>query len=170
MKASTIATGRTRNNLAFPDRSLMDPTFSTRSSNSDVVNTDPKPEFLPGDTANNKLEHLDGIHILASESKEDSGKSEQDMLSKVSQADQDHNALNFSEGLAHEKDSELDTSLSLQPDAILNQSKMNHAYINKNVSLSEELVAERELNLSMALSGRACELVTNISCVDARDV
>ena len=47
---------------------------------------------------------------------------------------------------------------------------MNHAYINKNVSLSEELVAERELNLSMALSGRACELVTNISCIDARDV
>lgn len=135
----------------------------------DVVNTDPKPEFLPGDTANNKLEHLDGIHILASESKEDSGKSEQDMLSKVSQADQDHNALN-SEGLANEKDSELDTSLSLQPDAILNQSKMNHAYINKSVSLSEELVAERELNLSMAPSGRACELVTNISCVDARDV
>jgi hypothetical protein len=88
------------------------------------------------------LEHLDGIHILASESKEDSGKSEQDMLSKVSQADQDHNALNFSEGLAHEKDSELDTSLSLQPDAILNQSKMNHAYINKNVSLSEELVGD----------------------------
>jgi len=88
------------------------------------------------------LEHLDGIHILASESKEDSGKSEQDMLSKVSQADQDHNALNFSEVLAHEKDSELATSLSLQPNAILNQSKMNHAYINKNVSLSEELVGD----------------------------
>jgi len=92
------------------------------------------------------------------------------MLSKVSQADQDHNALNFSEGLALKKDSELDTSLSRQPDAILNQSKMNHAYINKSVSLSEELVAERELNLSMAPSGEACESVTNISCVDAQDV
>ena len=88
------------------------------------------------------MEHLDGFHILASEFKEDSGKSEQDMLSKVSQADQDHNALNFSEVLAHEKDSELATSLSLQPNAILNQSKMNHAYINKNVSLSEELVGD----------------------------
>ena len=36
IKASRIATGRTRNNLAFPDRSLMDPTFSTRSSNSNA--------------------------------------------------------------------------------------------------------------------------------------
>jgi hypothetical protein len=96
----------------------------------EVVNTDPKPELLPVDTANNKnSEHLDGIqvHILASEAKHDSGKSEQDMPSKVLQADHDHNALNFSEGLALEKDSELDTSLRLQPDAILNPSKMNHA-------------------------------------------
>lgn len=138
----------------------------------EVVNTDPKPQLLPVDTANNKnSEHLDGIqvHILASEAKHDSGKSEQDMLSKVLQAGHDHNALNFSEGLALEKDSELDTSLRLQPDAILNRSKMNHAYIYKSVSLSKELVAERELNLSMAPSGGACELVTDVSCVDAQD-
>jgi hypothetical protein len=33
----------------------------------------------------------------------------------------------------------------------------------------KELVAERELNLSMAPSGGACELVTDVSCVDAQD-
>lgn len=68
---------------------------------------------------------------------------------------------------ALENNSKLDTSLSLQPNVILNQSKMNYAYINKSVSLSEELVAERELNLSNAPSGEACESVTNNSCVDA---
>lgn len=138
----------------------------------EVVNTNSKPEFLPADTANNKnSEHLDGIqvHILASEAKHDSGKSEQDMLSKVLQADQDNTALNFSESLAFGNDSELDTSLRLQPDAILNQCKINLAYICKSGSLSEESVAERELNLSIAPSGGACESVINVSCVDAQD-
>jgi hypothetical protein len=37
------------------------------------------------------------------------------------------------------------------------------------LSLSKELVAERELNLSMAPSGGACELVTDVACVNAQD-
>lgn len=138
----------------------------------EVVNTDSKSEFLPADTANYKnSEHLDGIqvHILASEAKHDTGKSEQDMLSKVLQADQDNNALNFSESSASGKDSELDTSLRLRPDAIRDQCKMNLAYMYRSVSLSEESVAERELNLSIAPSGGACESVINVSGVDAQD-
>lgn len=35
-KASRIATGRTKNNLAFPERSLIVPTFSTSSSTSEA--------------------------------------------------------------------------------------------------------------------------------------
>jgi hypothetical protein len=54
------------------------------------------------------------------------------MLRKVLQVDQDNNALKFSEVLSLEKDFEFDTSFRLQPDVILNQIKMNHAFIYKS--------------------------------------
>eukprot|EP01018_Ginkgo_biloba_P025374 Gb_37342 [translate_table: standard] len=145
----------------------------------EVQSTDPGLDFtgqsLAGTTNNKKPDHLDGIQvqILVAEVVCDTGKPEQDMLSKGFHA-QSTNELNPSEGLAFQKDVELDTSLSLQPDATFScrpatYQKMNDAFISKSTLPLEESIAEKGLNLSMAPLEGPYDSANVVSCTEAED-